>query len=272
MGASAGWRLSECGSPIMALSSQGASLSSIQSARSTETSRSMSHQRGGVAMTDASTSAMLGYWAPTGVRRLSTRPAVGDVVAFAMAAWEVVWVRDDDPTPEQLAVLDRFPEAARSRYAPYSMTLRRLHGPKHDSENSRQEIGFGLNREPGRSAYGLRVYHHGRVPLCSCCGHPWPCSVSIDDERAALAAEQLDRRLERSLPGVCYACGEPITARMQSQRVGVQHAEIPGYPAPVFHAGRWRCRAAMERYRAKHGIGGGAAPKLDLSSTEGDQP
>ena len=203
---------------------------------------------------------------PAGTRsRFNHRLAEGDLIAFGYAAWRVTHVRVNDPTPEQAARINAYSEKFRDQHMPYSVTLTRLHGPKHEHENDRGDLGLGV--DPSRPSAFWWLYESERIPLCSCCGHPYPCKAAVDDVRVERAGEALGRKLARSQPGICYACGEPITRRMKAGRIGTEHAEIPGYPAPAWHVGRWRCADAMRRYAKMHGLDDRQAALLDPEAT-----
>ncbi|WP_134324551.1 hypothetical protein [Cumulibacter soli] len=199
---------------------------------------------------------------PSGARiAYSRRPEEGDLVAWNYAAWRVAHVRTNDPTEEQAARINAYSEPFRDRRLPYSVTLTRLHGPKNRHENSRGDLGLTIDPSHGGGFWWF--YKSERIPLCSCCGHPYPCKAAVDDKRAERAGEALDRKMAWSQPGVCYACGEPITRRMKAGRVGTEHAEIPGFPAPSWHVGRGRCAVAMHRYAEKYDMDMRQASLLD---------
>lgn len=186
-------------------------------------------------------------WRPTGVERIGhrnrRRVSVGDVVALDRRAWEVMHVRVEEPTEEEEARLKGYVAPYREERLPYSVTLRRLHGPKHEAENSRAEVGYRVGvwwDQP------LPRYEDGRVPLCSCCGHPWPC-LTADQER--LAAEELKaaERQMRLMPGCCPACEEPVTSRQRSITFGGPNVKNPLAEGPTFHLRR-ACWPAAVRY------------------------
>lgn len=60
-------------------------------------------------------------WTPAGTNRVQTkRPNVGDVVAYAHAAWLVEHVQDAIPTDEEAAALAAYRPGFREKLSPYS--------------------------------------------------------------------------------------------------------------------------------------------------------
>lgn len=152
---------------------------------------------------------------------------VGDVVAYAYAAWKITHI---GPMVEP-------DEHGRDTRA----TLHRLHGPKHERENSHDDLVVRFRA----SWHGFEVYRRGRVYLCSCCGHPAPCRMQVAEEASELAAKEFDQRLSRMGPGLCYGCGEVITTRQERITFPGDHADFPGRGGPTFHA---RQKCAGERW------------------------
>lgn len=118
--------------------------------------------------------------------------------------------------------------------------VRRIHGPKVDSENDRAEFGLTVRR------WGMDAYR-GRVPLCSCCGEPWPCMREVDERKARDQMAHLAGQVSKAYDGFCYACGEPITTRQRSILAPEPNVELPGFPPPGFHL-RWSCRSGVDAY------------------------
>lgn len=172
----------------------------------------------------------------------SNRPEEGDVVAIERAAWKVIRYTDAAPTPEER---ERAATAGpwADRYRPYELLLQRLHGPAHDAEDDRHVVSVCV---PGDSYPGIPVYPHGRVPLCSCCGHPWPCRIA-DEQATAEAALKRAEKAMRVMPGCCPACNEPITTRQRSIRFGGPNLLNPLAEGPTYHT-RGRCWHAASRY------------------------
>lgn len=200
-----------------------------------------------------------GRWLPTGTDRTSRRrPAVGDLIAFAHAAWRVMHVSDADPEPEEWKQINAYRPEHRDRYRPYRITLRREHGPKHERENSRQEIAYRC----GSNFYGWDAYETDRVPLCSCCGHPWPCRMLAAEDQAERSARVMSERMDRIMPGACYGCGEPITPRQGSMVMPEDNVDIPGSPPPRFHT-RQSCADERRDYERRRARALPDAPALD---------
>ncbi|WP_028472980.1 hypothetical protein [Nocardioides alkalitolerans] len=129
-------------------------------------------------------------------------------------------------------------------------TLRRLHGPPSEHENSRREVARRYSAR--RTAYIWRVYTDGRVWLCSCCNDPAPCRQQVAQQVARQEAALFEKRLARMGTGICYACGEVITQRQDSVRFRGDHADFPGRPAPRFHTRR-QCAGERWSYARRAG-------------------
>jgi len=127
-------------------------------------------------------------------------------------------------------------------------TLRRLHGPKHPNENKFADVVLRYSAR----AYGLNIYRGGRVWLCSCCGDPVPCRMEVAEEVSASEAREFDARLNRMGPGICYACGEVITARQDRVTFPGDHADFPGRGGPTFHTRR-KCEEERWLYARRAG-------------------
>lgn len=188
-------------------------------------------------------------WRPEGVADRfggGKRPAVGDVVAYDRRAWEVRHVADADPTPEEAEKLALYVEPYRDTMRPYRMSLRRVYGERHERENSAGDIAL---RATVSSYNGLPVYPNGRVPLCSCHGHPWPC---LEADQQAEAEKELKRaeKALRLLPGCCPACEEPVTSRQRSITFGGPNVTNPLAEGPTFHLRR-KCYSAAAVYEEK---------------------
>lgn len=201
-----------------------------------------------------------GRWYPVGTadRYRAGRPEVGDVVAYDFRAWEVTHLRIEDFAEEEDLRANSYRPEYRDTKRPYSISLRRLYGPTHPRENSRQEIAL---RVRAFAFGGLERYEEGRVPLCSCCGHPWPCRMTEAKRESEGQARLLDERMKRAGVGICYSCGEPITSRQGSVTYPEGNVDLPGYPAPRFHT-RQKCYAGRASYEGRRAKAYPDAPSL----------
>lgn len=184
-------------------------------------------------------------WHPSGVTRTPTgkRPEIGDIVALNRRAWEVTHVSDAIPTPDEQERLNSYRPEFRAQRQPYHVSLKRLHGAAHKHENDRQEVGFRVRAD----AYNpLPVYRNGRVPLCSCCSHPWPCLVADQQDYAEKQLKAAEKAL-RLLPGCCPACEEPVTSRQKSITFGGPNVTNPLAEGPTYHL-RSKCRWGAAKY------------------------
>lgn len=194
-------------------------------------------------------------WFPEGVDRgfEHRRPAVGDVIAWDRRAWEVMHVQDAIPTDEEVKTIDAYRESYRDQIKPYRISLRRLHGQPHARENDQRDLALRAPAGMSRHRGGFAFYENGRVPLCSCCGDPWPCLLA-DAQRAAEASSGLmEARMARMMPGICYGCGEVITTRQGKVHIPGDHADFPGRAGPTFHT-RQKCSEQRRAYERRGGI------------------
>jgi hypothetical protein len=180
-------------------------------------------------------------WDPAGTKRnyKSGAPSVGDLVAWDGCAYLVTHV-----APSEL--LDSEPREQVYR-DPYLMTIQRIHGPANEHENDMQERAL---RVPANAYHAWQSYEEGRVPLCSCCGHPWPCTVSEAKAMSERQAEVLNAKMDRATPGCCYSCGEVISHRQGSITYPEPNVELLGFPAPRFHT-RKSCAEGLYYYEQK---------------------
>lgn len=184
-------------------------------------------------------------WRPTGVANNYNRdrPKVGDVVAFKRRAWEVTHIADAEPTAEEQDRLNHYIAPRRDQMKPYTITLRRVHGAEYMRENSQQEAGF---RCPVGAYNPFPVYVNGRVPLCSCHGHPWPCLEADQQAQAEREMAAAEKEL-RLMPGCCPACEEPVTSRQRSITFGGPNVRNPLAQGPTFHL-RSKCWYSAAQY------------------------
>jgi len=115
--------------------------------------------------------------------------------------------------------------------------------------------------------FGLMAYAlHPHYPVCADCGEPWPCpEIGITREVRKNAAEV--ERLAAIMPGCCWACGEPVTARHSAIAFEGENLLLPGAPPPVFHLRvKGGCRSAARDYEdAWVPAGEGRARRLQCS-------
>jgi len=184
-------------------------------------------------------------WRPDHVARNygRGRPEVGEVVAYERRAWKVVLVTVEEPTPDEQDAVDRYTTAWRDRALPYRIRLQRIHGEPRDHENTHNEIQL---RVPPGGRDWFPAYPNGRVPLCSCHGHPWPCLEADQQAQAEREMARVEKAL-RLLPGCCPACEEPVTSRQRSITFGGPNVQNPLAEGPTFHLRR-KCRHAAARY------------------------
>lgn len=164
-------------------------------------------------------------WMPLGAKRQFRPVEVGEMIGVDLVAWRV------------LSVDNTFGE----RQSDYRAILERVYGPEREYERDLKaafEVG---------SQHMLWVYPNDRIPLCSCCGHPFPCHMQLSENEAANARRRLEVLESRIHPGCCYACGEPITQKQLSIEMPEDNVDIPGAPPPVFHL-RNSCRAERTSY------------------------
>lgn len=89
-------------------------------------------------------------------------------------------------------------------------------------------------------------------PVCSECGDLYPCRhLEIEAEAGQQMAEV--ERLAAILPGCCWNCGKPVTARQKSIVFEGENLLLPGAPPVVFHlrSGSPYCSSAAFRYEKK---------------------
>jgi hypothetical protein len=97
------------------------------------------------------------------------------------------------------------------------------------------------------------VYPTERWPQCSCCGEPMPCQAELLDRQVDAGMAKLDAHAAK-MPGCCWCCGEPITARQRSVVYAGTNLDLPSGPEVRFHTRRGCARVAAEyeeRWRAQ---------------------
>ena len=183
-------------------------------------------------------------WRPVGTQVFSVlngrRLTVGDVIAWEWAAWRVEHVQDAIPTADE----ERY---AVSGCGPYRVSVRRLHGPSHPKERDSDHGLIALRMSPWRGVSW--VYEAGRVPLCSCCGDPFPYRASLAERAAAQAAVEAENAEMTAVFGGCQACGEPVTRRQGSVVFPEPDVRVPFGVPPRFHT-RLACASGAAAYEA----------------------
>ena len=137
--------------------------------------------------------------------------APGDVIWLDNSAWKVLLNEPAELDAVEQSRLRAYRPEYREQFAPRRVKVQHLYGPRRDGlpddgrAHLRTHVGEG----------GIYRYFHGRVQLCSCCQHPWPCLESRQHEYAEKAAEEAVAHLEVPA-GWCHGCKEPITSRQKS--------------------------------------------------------
>jgi len=184
------------------------------------------------------------------------RPAVGDTIGVAYAAWTVVEARpveDVDLDDEDRRWLALYKPEYREQHRPYTLVLRHDRGPILVTGTRKLHDGSRVIhlRVAGTASFGVHVLPP-RYPVCSCHGDPWPCRDYQQDREAANQAVRLERILATAMPGVCAHCLEPITARQKTLSFPEPSLLVPGAPGPTFHPGRVGCWFGASEYETRH--------------------
>lgn len=185
-------------------------------------------------------------------------PEVGQLIAYVgdRKAWRVVRITDVHQAQWDEQTVKAWEKAGR---------------PDPETWDGRERrIGCEPARDPqpnGKDRRGLLIYPWASQeqwwplrdpwPECVDCGCLWPCLCDERNDEAARAMRELDR-LAEILPGCCWACAKPITARHHSIVFDGENLLLPGGPAPAFHtAGSQKarmgapCRSAAAEYEAQ---------------------
>lgn len=190
-------------------------------------------------------------WYPFASRSHYGLPTEGSIVAFRRSAWRVIEVRPvpeidyDDHDREIVAAGDRF-----GAVAPHYV----IFVPARGGKRKHYKIG-------GRVHWYVLDEHY---PVCVECGEPYPC-LHLDAERAGTqAAARLDK-LASILPGCCWACGEPISARQERISFAGANVWLPTAPdGPAFHL-RQACRSGAARYEEEWAAADPSRPRSLLT-------
>jgi hypothetical protein len=185
-------------------------------------------------------------WEPEGGERREWRDLLpGDLVVFERKVWRVREVRPvpvvdwDDHDREGYRTLNRDKAGEEDwRYRPLYLILLPAAGGKRRHVKVRPYANFGL----------MTYVLHPHYPVCVDCGEPWPCpEIGITREVRRQSAEV--ERLSSILPGCCWSCGKPVTARQKSIVFEGENLLLPGAPSPVFHLrGKNGCCPAAMSY------------------------
>lgn len=153
-------------------------------------------------------------WYPIRSRISYDRPAPGTLVALRREVWRVVETRD---VPE----IDR--EDGDTQDA-YYVILVPHRGGKRRHVKARRRISWHVMDE--------------HFPVCVECGEPYPC-LHLDAKAAGERAGARLDKLASILPGCCWGCGEPITARQERMSFAGPNVWLPTAPdSPAFHLRR----------------------------------
>lgn len=181
-----------------------------------------------------------GYWSPQDVNNF--RPVErGVLIAWDFKPWRLV---DYRPDTEQR-------EGDNERYD-YWMVVLRPDGLDMDQTAHSKDLHLrGAVSKAMRSGDPIsgnfeRLHEH--YGLCVHCGELLPCRDRMAERQAI---SQTKRMARYDTPGVCPECQEPVTHRQE--RETFPNIYVPLGPDVTFHAGRKRCRRAMERYREEVG-------------------
>lgn len=166
-----------------------------------------------------------GYWSPSDVDRRKWLPEPGDIVTWGdFKPWVVIDIREGVPHKDNPG----------AQYTVYRMRPVGVDGNKQDIHRGWVHGGPTVLNE-----------HYG---LCVHCGELLPCRALMAERAAKTAAERMARY---DTPGICPECAEPVTHRQE--RETFPNIVVPAGPPVTFHAGRRKCRFAMNQYRDKVG-------------------
>ena len=185
-------------------------------------------------------------WHPTGTQWTFERPTAGAFIALEHAVYRVVEVNDVPPDrwdDRDREALERWGQFA-AHHLPYMVVIRPV-GIVGDDPRDRDHDRH--LRNGGCRNYPWYVYRDEHYPVCAKCQEPLPCR-EVETERIAVAAmHEMDRWIT---PGVCPACGGPITSRQKSL-TWEDNVMVPGGPPVTFHVGRHACRYDAAAYEKR---------------------
>jgi hypothetical protein len=194
-------------------------------------------------------------WVPDKTRSHYGPPPVGRLVALGHAVWEVIEIRETPPDDDDKAAWMRagMPDMETWKGRQHIVRFAYVGGERpawvRDTPRGR-EAGITVRAVPFGGAGGWDMYpESNRWPQCSCCGEPMPCRAELQDRAVAASAKHLDE-LTAKLPGCCWGCGEPITARQRVVEYPGDNLDLPGAPPARFHQRRG-CWSAAVRYEER---------------------
>lgn len=165
---------------------------------------------------------MASTWKPWGACRVDGVPGVGALVADEHVVWQVVEVVD-------LSCESECPSA-------------RTHCVVLESRT-----GSPRRRRVPTNRYGAWWTYPGRYPVCSCCGEPAPCRAQLVEDTTRC---EMARMCRFEMPGVCPACGCPVTQREEAVTFE-DNLEVPLGPPVTFHLRSRGCRSAAVAYQCR---------------------
>lgn len=178
-------------------------------------------------------------WHPLGAVAQRGNPEIGALVAVDHAVYRVREIR---PKPgvdwDEQAV--EYVKHYGTKAAPVNVIVRPARIAGDDPKLRGKDIHLRAYSQLTR----WWVYPHEHYPICSGCGEPMPCRETLAIEASARAAKFMGRY---ELPGVCPACGSPVTKR-QGFRTFDENLYVPLGPPVTFHAGRRACWDGLVDY------------------------
>jgi hypothetical protein len=185
-------------------------------------------------------------WRPLGTDN-ERRPEAGRIVAWRHMAWRVVEcapVPEADWSQKDRETVATYKPGWRAEYAPWTVVIRPAAITGDDPRGRDSDVHL---RVPAGWHYGFDTYPDEHYPVCAQCGEPVPCRETKARELTEAASRKADRY---SLPGVCPACQEMITARQKVLTFG-ENLYVPFGPEVTFHVGRRDCCHSAAEYEKK---------------------
>lgn len=196
-------------------------------------------------------------WRPAGTRDHYGQPVTGGLIAYRHAVWRVVAVTDLpvlDDADRDVWIAAGMPALEEWKWRPYQVDVDWVGGDNPGWTPQDLAKGQPTIRIPaGHGPHRWCVYPaSGRWPVCSCCGEPMPCRAELQDREVDRGLYRVERLMSR-MPGCCWDCGEPITARQKSVTYPGGNLDLPGGPEVQFHlrrSCRWPAVAYEQRWIA----------------------